>query len=300
MKPIQFISSFDTTKQDAFFYSPAKAKKEPVPLVVGLHQWSFSYDEPHNRPEYYKEAKKRGWAFVYPNFRGPNNTPQACASELAQRDILDSIDYARANAQIDLKRIYLVGASGGAMMALFMAGKYPEIWAAVSAWCPIIDLKAWYNEGLTLGNVYPDMIKACCGGRPGDSKEIDRQYRIRSPKTYLKGGVDIWLDINAGIHDGHEGSVPITHSLLGFNILAKTAKQNDKIISPADIKCMVKEQIIPRALKYRSQGSLKRKHEILFRRSSAKTRITVFDGGHEGDPPMAFRFFEKKELSTST
>ena len=32
--------------------------------------------------------------------------------------------------------------------------------------------------------------------------------------------VPVWLRINAGINDGHNGSVPINHSLEAFNVLA--------------------------------------------------------------------------------
>lgn len=295
MKEIEFTSTADASQQKALFYAPGPKAEKPFPLVVGLHQWSYHMDEPNNGPAYLLQCRKRRWAFIYPEFRGPNCRPEACASPLAVQDIVDAVEYAKARAAVDTKRIYLVGASGGGMMSLMMAGAHPEIWAAVSAWVPIFDLKQWHADGKMRGNKYPSMMEASCGGAPGSSKEADKQYRTRSPKHFMKNAVNLPLDINAGIHDGHTGSVPISHTLNAFNTLAKTAGLNDKIVAAADIKHMVTTETVPPALKYRGKESFKREHEVLFRRQAGKARVTIFEGGHDVDPLAAFAFFEGKK-----
>lgn len=295
MKEIEFTSAADGSIQKALFFTPDVPAKMPMPLVVGLHQWSFHMDEPANGPAYLAECRKRGWAFIYPDFRGPNSRPEACASELARQDIADAVEYAKQHADIDVKRIYLVGASGGGMMSLMMAGTHPEIWAAVSAWVPILDIKVWHADSRKRGNKYAGMLEACCGGAPGDSKEVDTQYRRRSPKTFLKRAVSIPMDINAGIHDGHTGSVPISHSLKAFNLFAKTAGMAALVIRAADIKYMVDREAVPATLKYEGRESFNRMHDVLLRRQAGKTRVTIFEGGHDVDPETAFRFFEGKK-----
>ena len=37
---------------------------------------------------------------------------------------------------------------------MLMAGRHPDIWAGVSAWVPISDLKAWYHECEKSGRKY--------------------------------------------------------------------------------------------------------------------------------------------------
>jgi hypothetical protein len=83
---IAIVSSKDGSPQRAIFYVPpgaaATAPGPKVPLVVFLHSWSTDYKTVAPALE---ESKRRGWVFAGPNFRGPNETPEACASDLAVR-----------------------------------------------------------------------------------------------------------------------------------------------------------------------------------------------------------------------
>ena len=288
---IQYKSSADATEQPALFYAPAT--KEPVPLLVGLHSWSTAYDDGGNLG-YANWCANRGWVMILPNFRGPNNNPKATGSELVVQDILDAVEYAKSRAHnVDPKRIYLVGASGGGYTALLMAGRAPKVWAGVSAWVPISDLKAWQEECVQAKQHYAGMIEASCGGPPGKSPQVDEQYAKRSPVTYLAAAGDLPLDINTGIHDGHGGSVPVSHALLAFNRVAKEADR----IAPADIQSMVKDQAVPAALKADQADPDYASNPVLMRRVSGKARVTVFEGGHEivVDAAMHWLAKQKKE-----
>jgi hypothetical protein len=44
------------------------------------------------------------------------------------------------------------------------------------------------------------------GWAPGESPEVDEEYRDRSPLTNLANASSVVLHINAGIRDGHDGS----------------------------------------------------------------------------------------------
>jgi dipeptidyl aminopeptidase/acylaminoacyl peptidase len=210
---VQYLSSGDSTLHPALFYAPDVSKTCPV--LVALHTWSSDYLQTSSVP-YLLWCIEKDWAFIHPNFREANNKPEATGSELVVADIVSAADYAISNANADLGRIYLVGVSGGGHATLLMAGRVPDIWAGVSAWVPITDLAAWYFESKDRGASYANHIVMSTGGIPGASAEVDFQYKARSPITHLANATAP-LDINAGINDGHTGSVPISHSLNAFN-----------------------------------------------------------------------------------
>jgi hypothetical protein len=158
----------------------------------------------------------------------------------------------------------------------------------VSAWVPITDLAAWHAESKTRKNNYAKMLEQSCGGAPGPATEAE--YRHRSPLFHLAAAKDVPLDINTGIHDGHTGSVPVSHSLRAFNVLAAPDKQ----ITAEDIDFMVREQKIPSALAAETQVDPEREKATLFRRSSGNARVTVFEGGHESESSSAVLWLSRQ------
>ena len=286
---IDIPSSKDGTLQNVIYWRPESAAHDAVgpgvPLLVFLHSWSGGFEQ---GPPWIDRAKKLGWVLVAPDFRGPNNRPEACASDLASQDILDAVAYARRDARIDASRIYLVGGSGGGHMSLVMAARAPDLWAGVSAWVPISDLAAWHAESTARKNNYAKMIEQCCGGKPGPATESE--YRHRSPLFHLAAAKGVPLDINTGIHDGHTGSVPVSHSLRAFNVLASPDKQ----VSAEDIDSMVREQKIPAALATETQLDPEREKATLFRRSSGNVRVTIFEGGHESESGSAVLWLSRQ------
>jgi len=67
----------------------------------------------------------------------------------------------------------LIGGYGGGYAALLMAGRHPEIWAGVSAWCPISDIEAWYAESKTSQSGYAENIEKSCSGNPAIAGNAD-------------------------------------------------------------------------------------------------------------------------------
>ncbi|MCA8989202.1 MAG: prolyl oligopeptidase family serine peptidase, partial [Planctomycetaceae bacterium] len=218
LKKIEIPSTLDQTLQPSMFWAPHV--DTPRPILVFLHSWSGDYRQDNIR--WLKEAVERKWIFLHPNFRGRNNHPEACGSELARQDILDAIDWVMKNVPVDRERVYLAGSSGGGHMAMLMAGHAPDRFSAVSAWVGISDLRRWYEFHTRTGapDNYGKMILNSLSGSPGESPEIDLQYQDRSPICHLHQVGNLPLDLCAGLHDGHTGSVPIDHSLLAFNVIA--------------------------------------------------------------------------------
>jgi pimeloyl-ACP methyl ester carboxylesterase len=296
IREIRYTSSADSTPQPAFFYTP-KTKKA-VPLLVALHTWSGNYRQKMSAP-YAQWCIDKGWAFIHPNFRGPNRNPQATGSELVITDIISAVDYAKTHANVDTSRIYLVGVSGGGYTSLLTAARAPDVWAGVSAWVPITNLVDWYFECRKLKCEHADDIVKSCGGPPGTSPAIDLEYKKRSPSSYLNEAVNLPLDINAGIRDGHHsGGVPISHSLRVFNLVAS---EKDRI-SEEDIRYFVEKARVPPHLKKDLADPCYGRKAPLFRRTSGNARITIFDGGHEivYEAALTWLAEQKRRLRTDT
>jgi predicted peptidase len=269
VQKITYLSTADNTYQPALFYNPKTITTKP--LLVALHSWSNDYIHKLQIPAA-EWCIKNDWVFIHPNFRGPNNNPNATGSDLVIQDILSAVEYSKQSANIDVNRIYLIGASGGGYTALLMSGKHPDLWAGVSAWCPIYDLKNWYYECLDRNLGYSSDILNSCGGVPGTSAEFE--YIARSPSSFLHNANNVKIDISTGMSDGHNGSVPVSHALLAYNSLV-----DDKI--PIEtINYITNNAAIPDELK-QNYNDPDYTRQILFRRQSQNARVTLFEGGHE-------------------
>lgn len=280
---IQVRSSLDGTLQPNMLIIPDAYQRESLnesslelhPLVISLHSWSGDWTQRNSELE--RLANERGWFYLFPDFRGINQTPQACGSKFAQQDILDAMAWVLLHYPIDRQRIYLTGVSGGGHMTMLMAGRYPQLFTAASAWVGISDLSAWHALQAKRGTRYQTMMEACCGGTPRDGKGIANEYLQRSPLTYLAAASDLPLDLAAGIDDGHEGSVPIDHTLRAFNCIVE-AKGGELISEPEMTRLLRRQGLTQGAREFDPSWQ----REIHFRRRSDVTRVSIFAGGHEG------------------
>ncbi len=287
---VKIKSSADGTDQPCYLILPANYESDNVkrPLLVSLHSWSADLNQRNESLE--KLADEKGWIYLFPNFRGANRTPQACGSELTQTDILDATEWAKSNLRVDTSRVYLTGVSGGGHMTMLMASRYPKQWTAASAWVGISDLALWYKKHADTR--YGEMMRKSCGGAYGDSYKVNKEYIKRSPKLYLKKAPNIALDIAAGIHDGHTGSVPITHSIFAFNAIARANKQPG--VSDDEIKLLSKPTgRLDEPLKSDQETDKSLGREIHLRRYAGNSRLTIFEGGHEGISTAAISWLEK-------
>lgn len=272
---LSITSTHDQSEQPARYYAAPEAG--PQPLLVLLHSWSTDINS-YNPDTWVAAARSHGWHVVVPHFRGGNFNPEACASLAARQDILDAVAAMKERYAIDERRVYLAGSSGGGHMSMVMAGHSPQTWTAVSAWVGISDLADWHAETKAAGLKYYKDIEACVGGAPGSSVAVDTEIHARSPKYHIAKAKDIPLDLNAGVHDGHTGSVPIHHTLDAYNEVAKA--HGAPPLSQSVINALAQEIVPP-------VPPVKDEHygrAIHLRESVAQTRVTIFEGGHEGIP----------------
>lgn len=291
VQEVRITSAGDQTSQPALFWTPEKIA-DKRPLLVGLHTWSANYRTTGSSLPYLEWCKAQGWIFIHPNFRGPNRSKDALGSDLAVADVVGAVEFAKGRAPVDTQRIYLVGVSGGGHMALLMAGRHPEIWAGVSAWCPISDVAAWHRE--CTGNAkfigYARQIEAALGGAPSAGPALMQSASHRSPNTWLSRAQNVPLDINAGVVDGRAGSVPFRHSLLAFNAVAA---EGDRL-APPDVEAYYTTQKLPAGWQAAAEDPLYGKLKPLFRRTSGNTRVTIFTGGHEMAPAAALNWLAQQ------
>lgn len=291
---VKILSSIDGTEQLSRVYLPEDSA--PKPLLVFLHSWSSGVAQDNSR--WLDLAEQRGWAFLQPDFRGKNNRPEACGSELARQDILDAIAHVLSKANIDRSRIYLAGTSGGGHMSMLMASYYPNKFSAVSSWVGISDLEKWHATTRSKPETahYAKELEKCIGGAPGDNNAVRNELMQRSPIYHLARAVDVPLDICTGVRDGHTGSVPVSQSIEAFNVILR-AKGNAEI--PID-----------EINKWTAAGAEERNHsaaiedasysrKVLFRSQADQSRLTIFDGTHEDLPETGVTFLEAIRRETN-
>ncbi|NOZ55399.1 MAG: prolyl oligopeptidase family serine peptidase [Calditrichaeota bacterium] len=268
-RPVEIASSVDSAVQKAYFYSTRSA--QPRPLLVSLHTWSYDWQQPDSLAEL---ARRLDWNVIHPDFRGPNRTVDACLSRKALSDIDDAIRYALAHARVDTDNIFVAGVSGGgyATLGAYMALRHRV--RAFLAWASISDLEAWYYQCVARGRRYAQDVLRCTGSdRHLDVEAARRRSPLYWPVPRRKGAR---LEIYAGIQDGYTGSVPISHSILFFNRLAREFREPERQITQSEIVGLLTRGLPPRPDSLRIQGRL-----VYVTRAAGPVRLTIFDGGHE-------------------
>jgi len=214
---VQVTSSLDGTEQPCVVVVPDDCDPaQPTPLLIGMHTWSSHYlqmVEPYGRL-----AVQHGWLLILPNFRGPNkpnnpNPTQAGGSLYMQHDIIDAYHWMIEHHTVDLDRVYATGGSGGGHATLLIVGKYPDLFAAAAAWCPVTDFRDWWQ----VQNGYAKDVVSVTGGEPGDSPEIDFEYLRRSPRTFMTNLAHVPVLLG---HGDRDPTIPVEQSWETFRRLA--------------------------------------------------------------------------------
>lgn len=270
---VNITSSMDSANQTAYFVS----SNEKRPLIVSLHQWSASF----NRYDVLVEnAIENEWNYIRPNFRGPNKNPDAGGSELVVSDIDDAIGYAVEHGNVDEENIHIIGTSGGGHAALQHLMTSENVVASYSAWVPITDLVAWYGQSKIRGNFYSEDILNITQSENG---RLDiQEARKRSPlhqTTPIDKVSDSTIQIYAGINDGYEGSVPISHSIQFYNKLVRDLNYGEEHTVPPDVSS---ELLYTQSVSEQLGTTLfHSQRDIIYSKSIQNLSLVIFDGNHE-------------------
>lgn len=279
IKDIEIPSSADGSMQKALFYASGSEKEKPLLLV--LHSWSTGYLQNIDIP-IAQFAEANDWVFMHPNFRGANDgDPDTTASDLVMSDMQDALQYAREHARIDSSRIYLMGYSGGAMNALLLAHRNPDVFAGVSVWVPVYDLVDWYEWNAERGEKYAGEIEGACGGKPTANASARQACRKRSPSTYMSDVAGEFPVLIA--HGIDDQTVPPDFALRAFSDLAE---KGDKI-DPQLFEQLRSTRAIPEALKAGHVGDSElagfeeADADVLLHLKSGSTHLVLFEGEHD-------------------
>lgn len=272
-KIFRIKSTLDNKIQKSYYYK--SKSNSPQPLIVSLHTWSGDYKK---YDELAQLCLEKDLNYIHPDFRGSNSTTEACSSNLALADIDDAITYALNNFNVDKNKIYVIGFSGGGFSALSAFMKSKHNINTFSAWASISDLVAWYNQSIILQNTkYATNIFNCTASDNELNIETAKQ---RSPlywDTPVKKLETQKLKIYAGIYDGLQGSVPITHSINFYNKVLKDMNVSDSTLYISiNEKLLLLDRRQPLG-KFDSIGGRK----VFLRKSYKNISITIFEGDHE-------------------
>lgn len=284
IKDIEISSSKDKSTQKAYFYS----SKETKPLIVSLHQWSATYDKNHDPIS--DMAIKEEWNYIRPDFRGKNNNPDACGSELVISDLDDAIRYAIDNGNVDTNQIHIIGASGGGHAALMHLMKSNIDITSYSVWVPITDFVAWYSESKIRDKSYKNDILACTNSKENlnvDEAKARSPLYLETPNQKLN---DTKVQIFAGVNDGYDGAVPISHSINFYNKLVDDLLLSDDNKVPSDIS---EELLYTQQISETTDEKLGER-AVLYKKETGNISLVIFDGGHEILDDEAFKLILNK------
>lgn len=277
---IQIISSADSSLQNAWFY--ASPSPGPAPLIVSLHTWSGDYMQ---EDPLAAEIIQRGWNYIHPDFRGPNNSPEACGSDLVVSDLQDAIEYALRNSTSDPEDIHIIGVSGGGYATLTAYMKLNYRIRSFNAWASISDLAAWYKECRSRHLKYAEDIEKVTSTGEGFNLKValERSPVFMTAEPDLRNGS--FLNIYAGVNDGYSGSVPVSHSVGFYNkiISDRYAARRDLMVSDSTLAALLARRVNPDEYNGITLGG----RNVYLSAGTGEVNVTVFEGGHEMLVPQA-------------
>lgn len=135
----------------ALFVPSAYDKEKKSPLIVALHGLGSNPQQIIRYKGLTDQAEKHGYIVVAPmgynsrgwyGMRGPkggkgkDDPPNL--GELSEKDVMNVLGIVRKDYNVDPDRIYLAGHSMGGGGTVYLAAKYPDVWAALAPLAPAL------------------------------------------------------------------------------------------------------------------------------------------------------------------
>lgn len=139
-----FFKEADKDMGYTVYVPRAYSAKKKWPLILGLHGLGSNPAQLIRYPGFVKLAEKHGYIIVCP--MGYNESAWYGAAtfvnrkigKLSEQDVMNVLEIARKDFNVDPRRIYLMGHSMGGGGTFHLAMKHPGIWAALGPIAPAI------------------------------------------------------------------------------------------------------------------------------------------------------------------
>lgn len=193
---LQQVTAFTSgpTAAGMYIYVPT-TKKALAPIIVAIHYCQGTASAYFSGTLYAQYADTYGFIVIYPNSPSSggcwdvsSNASLTHNSGGDSQTIVNMVSYAVSNYGGDASKVYVTGTSSGAMMTNVLAGAYPEVFQAASAYSGVPD-GCFYVEGATAGMATPGWNSQCANGQI-----------IQSAET--------WGDLVRSYYPGYSGSRP--------------------------------------------------------------------------------------------
>lgn len=195
---VAFASPADGSTQWAEVYSPPAITGEPLPLVIGLHGagWTAAQDY-HQGPPGLKVGYHRGWyglaaayevIIVLPHGHHRREETMSFAAPEQMADIAHLPHAIQARGyRVDDTRVYACGLSMGGQEALMAAGRHPDLFAAVVAFNPVVDLATLQRDMQAIDRIRGTDAAARIANEVGGLPEkLPQAYAERSPLSVVE------------------------------------------------------------------------------------------------------------------
>ncbi|RFU23882.1 hypothetical protein B7463_g12456, partial [Scytalidium lignicola] len=169
---LQHVTAFNQgpTAAQMYIYVPT-TKKANAPIILAIHYCSGTGPGYFSATQYANLADTYGFIVVYPS--SPSSGGCWDVSSTASlthngggdsQTIVNMANYAAANYGGNANQIYATGSSSGAMMTNVLAGAYPDVIKAGSAYSGVAD-GCFYVPGATAGMPTPAWNSQCANGQ---------------------------------------------------------------------------------------------------------------------------------------
>jgi acetylxylan esterase len=193
---LQQVTGFNVgpTSAGMYVYIPTTRVAKP-PIILAIHWCTGTAQAYFSGTPYAQYADTYGYIVIYPNSANSGACwDVASTASLTHngggdsKTIANMVAYAVANYGADPDRVFATGTSSGAMMTNVLAGAYPDIIKAGSAYSGVPD-GCFYVAGATPATNPPGWNNQCSGG------------------TLIKTAQQ-WGDQVRGYYPGYNGSYP--------------------------------------------------------------------------------------------
>ena len=202
-----------------YVYVPAKVAAKPA-MLVAVHYCTGSAQAFYNggAHDYVTAADKYGYIIVFPEATRSGKCFDVYSSQALKRGggsdpvgIMSMVSYAKKKYNVDSSRVFVTGASSGAMMTNVLAAEYPDVFAAGSAFsgvpagCFATTGSSTWNSNCSGGKItktaqqWGDLARSMYPGYTGKYPRMQLWHgTVDTTLSYVNFGEEIkqWTNLN--------------------------------------------------------------------------------------------------------